>query len=167
MEIVNYSFPIFVKDLNISKSYISLIKSTKLTQFEYNKNNYFENNNNSNLIEKTKIEIDLYLLEILKFLNLKKYNLEDIWIQKYDPNDFHDCHIHYPNKFSFIIYIDCSNISSETMFYNVGYPYFLIKSYKVKPKIGRCVVFHGALPHTALPNKDKKRLIVSGNILFT
>jgi hypothetical protein len=35
----------------------------------------------------------------------------------------------------------------------------------VKPKIGRCIVFHGA-PHTALPNDDK-RLVVSGNIKFS
>ena len=166
MEIINYSFPIFVKDLIISNEYIFLVKNIKLNKFEFNKNNFFEKNDNNNFIQNTNNEMNLFLLEIKKILNLNNYCFEDIWIQKYDNNDFHDCHIHNPNTFSFIIYIDCTDDSSETMFYNVGYPYFFIKSYKVKPKIGRCIVFHGAIPHTALPNKDDKRLIVSGNIKF-
>ena len=166
MEIINYSFPIFVKDLIISNEYISLVKNTKLTKFEFNNNNYFEKDDNNTFIQNTSNEMNSFLLEIKKTLNLNSYNFDDIWIQKYDNSDFHDCHIHNPNTFSFIIYIDCTDDSSETMFYNVGYPYFFIKSYKVKPKIGRCIVFHGAIPHTALPNKDDKRLIVSGNIKF-
>jgi hypothetical protein len=112
-------------------------------------------------------EIKDYLLKILKNLNLNEYKIKKIWVQKYNKNNFHDCHIHNPTEFSFILYVDCTDNSSETIFYNVGYPYFLTGNFRVKPKIGRCVVFHGALPHCALPNKDDKRLIVSGNILFS
>jgi hypothetical protein len=166
MEIINYSFPIFIKDLIISNKYIDLVKNLNLTKYEFNENNFFKNKKNSKFIKNTDNEISLFLLEIKKILNLNNYHFNDIWVQKYSNNDFHDCHIHNPNSFSFIIYIDCADSSSETMFYNVGYPYFFIKSYKIKPKIGRCIVFHGAIPHTALPNKDNKRLIVSGNLTF-
>ena len=166
MEIINYSFPIFIKDLTLNNTYIDIVKNKSLKKYDFNKNNYFDENDSFFSLQ-TNNEMQEYLLEILKQLNCKQYKIENTWIQKYDNNDFHDCHIHDPNTFSFIIYIDCTNDSSETMFYNVGYPYFFMNYHKVKPKIGRCIVFHGAIPHTALPNKDDKRLVVSGNIKFS
>ena len=51
MEIINYSFPIFIKDLIISDEYISLVKNTKLSKFQFNKNNFFEKNDNNNFIQ--------------------------------------------------------------------------------------------------------------------
>jgi hypothetical protein len=165
MQVFNFNFPIFIKDITLNKNYINIVKNKKLTNFEFNKNNYFKKNN-INFINQTSNEIKNFLLEIIKQLNYTKYKIENVWVQKYNDSDFHDCHIHNPNGFSFIIYIDCTDSSSETMFYNVGYPYFTIETFKIKPKIGRSIVFHGAIPHTALPNKDDKRLIVSGNIFF-
>ena len=165
MEIFNFTFPIFVKDLKLSKDYIDFVKNKLLKIYEFNKNNFFDENDVYFSFQ-TNEQIKKYLMEIIKELNCKEYKIENIWIQKYDNNDFHDCHIHNSKLFSFIIYIDCSENSSETLFYNVGYPYVSVKKYRVKPKTGRCVVFHGAIPHTALPNKDNKRLIVSGNIKF-
>jgi hypothetical protein len=38
--------------------------------------------------------------------------------------------------------------------------------YKIKPKKGRCVLFPGAMPHEAMPNKEDTRLVISGNIAF-
>jgi hypothetical protein len=165
MKIFSFNFPIFVKDLTLSNNYINTVKKKSLKKYDFNKNNFFDEND-INFLFITNKEIQTYLLEILKQLKCKQYKIQNTWIQKYDNNDFHDCHIHDPNGFSFVLYIDCTEDSSETMFYNVGYPYFSTKTYKVKPKLGRCVVFHGAIPHTALPNKDDKRLIVSGNIKF-
>jgi len=165
MKTFNFNFPIFIKDLKLNKDYINFVKNKYLKKYEFNKNNFFEEKDN-NFSYQTNNEIKFFLLKILKKLNCKQYTIENTWIQKYNINDFHDCHIHNPNSFSFVLYIDCTKNSSETMFYNVGYPYFTIKYYRVKPKIGRCVVFHGAIPHAALPNKDDNRLIVSGNILF-
>jgi hypothetical protein len=147
MEIINYSFPIFIKDLTLNNTYIDIVKNKSLKKYDFNKNNFFDENDSFFSLQ-TNNEMQEYLLEILKQLNCKQYKIENTWIQKYDNNDFHDCHIHNPNAFSFVLYIDCTDDSSETMFYNVGYPYFFIKSYKVKPKIGRCVVFHGALTYS-------------------
>jgi len=166
MKILNFNFPIFVKDLNLNNNYIDIVKNKSLKKYDFNKNNFFDKNDELFSIQ-TNNQLKDYLLEILKQLNCKEYKIQNTWIQKYNNNDFHDCHIHSPNSFSFVLYIDCTEDSSETMFYNVGYPYFFTQSYKIKPQIGRCVVFHGAIPHTALPNKDDKRLIVSGNIIFS
>ena len=166
MEVFNFTFPIFVKDLILNNDYINIVKNKSLKNFEFNKNNYFEENDVYFSFQ-TNNQIKDYLLEILKQLNCKEYKIENTWIQKYNNNNFHDCHIHNTKGFSFIIYIDCTEDSSETLFYNVGYPYVSTKTHRVKPKAGRCVVFHGAIPHTALPNKDDKRLIVSGNIIFS
>jgi hypothetical protein len=165
MEIFNFNFPIFVKDLKLDNDYINIVKNKSLKTYEFNKNNYFEEND-TDFSFKTNEQIKNYLIEIIKELNCKECRIENTWIQKYNNNNFHDCHVHHTRGFSFILYIDCTKDSSETLFYNVGYPYVSTKTYRVKPKIGRCVVFHGAIPHTALPNKDKKRLIVSGNIFF-
>jgi hypothetical protein len=166
MQILNFNFPIFVKDLNLNNIYIDIVKNKLLKKYDFNKNNFFDKNDELFSIQ-TNNELKNYLLEIVKQLNCKEYKIQNTWIQKYNNNDFHDCHIHSPSSFSFVLYIDCTEDSSETMFYNVGYPYFFTQSYKIKPQIGRCVVFHGAIPHTALPNKDDKRLIVSGNIIFS
>lgn len=171
MEIFNFNFSIFVKDLILDNHYINIVKNKSLKTYEFNKSNYFDENDN-NFSLKTSEQLKNYLIEVLKELNhkeklnYKECRIENTWIQKYNNNDFHDCHIHNATGFSFILFIDCTENSSETLFYNVGYPYFSIKNYRVKPKIGRCIVFHGAIPHTALPNKDEKRLIVSGNIFF-
>lgn len=165
MEIFNFNFPIFLKDLSLNNDYIDIVKKKSLKKYDFNKNNFFDANDIDFSII-TNNQIQIYLLEILKELKCKNYSIENTWVQKYDNNDFHDCHIHNPNGFSFLLYIDCTNDSAETMFYNVGYPYFTTNNFKIKPKVGRCVVFHGAIPHTALPNKDNKRLIVSGNIKF-
>jgi len=165
MEVFNFNFPIFVNDLTLSNNYIDVVKNKSLKKYDFNKNNFFDEND-IHFSSITNNEIQEQLLEILKKLNYKNYKIENTWIQKYDNNDFHDLHIHNPNGFSFVLYINCTENSGETMFYNVGYPYFTINNFRIKPKIGRCVVFHGAIPHTALPNKDDKRLIVSGNIKF-
>ena len=165
MKVFSFNFPIFIKDLTLNNDYIDNVKNKSLKKYDFNKNNFFEGND-VNFSFETNNQIQSFLLEIIKQSKLKEYRIKNTWVQKYDNNDFHDCHIHNPNEFSFILYVDCTDNSTETMFYNVGYPYFSINNYKIKPKIGRCVVFHGAIPHTALPNKDDKRLIVSGNIEF-
>ena len=171
MEIYKFNFPIFIKDLILDNKYIDIVKNKYLKKFEFNENNYFEQDDNYFSLQTSEL-LKNYLIEILQELNnkenlnYKECRIENTWVQKYKVNDFHDCHIHNPKGFSFIIYVDCTEDSSETLFYNVGYPYVSTTTYRVKPKAGRCVVFHGAIPHTALPNKDDKRLIVSGNIKF-
>jgi hypothetical protein len=115
MKIFNFSFPIFVKDLKLSNDYINTVKNKSLTKYEFNKNNFFEKNDDY-FSSQTNQEIKNYLLKILKNLNLNEYKIKKIWVQKYNKNNFHDCHIHNPTEFSFILYVDCTDNSSETIF---------------------------------------------------
>jgi hypothetical protein len=64
------------------------------------------------------------------------------------------------------LYVDCSENSAPTIFYNVGYPYIQHDLVNIHPVIGRLVVFQGAIPHEVPPNTDDKRLVISGNISF-
>ena len=96
------------------------------------------------------------------------FRLKHIWIQQYNEGHSHRLHVHGPleNDWSFVYYVECNDDSAETVFYNYGYPYVDHHHYKIKPKKGRCVLFPGAMPHEAMPNKEDSRLVISGNIAF-
>lgn len=120
------------------------------------------------------------ILSLPQIINLKK-TLEDIfdklnlkvlhaWVQGYGEDNFHDCHTHPECMYSCVLYLNCSNESSNTIFYHPTHPhssmYHIEKtSIKIKPKIGKLVIFPSYLPHTVLPNKDKKRLVLSANLI--
>jgi hypothetical protein len=167
MKKFNFVFSLYDETLNLSKEFITYVKSIKLKEHDFQKNSFYSKEKQEELIQKTINEIENYIYRIIKDLNYSRYEFRDAWVQKYDkPGNFHDCHIHDPYLYSFVLYVDCSKKSSETMFYNPGYPNYCTDTMRVKPKKGRCIIFNGAIPHSALPNFDKKRLVVSGNIKF-
>ena len=101
-------------------------------------------------------------------LNYKTYEATKMWIQHYNPGDTHAVHVHgtHRHDWSFLCYISCSENSSDTTFYNPGFPYIDNQRVKVKPKAGRVCLFNGGLPHEVLPNNDTTRMIISGNLVF-
>lgn len=107
------------------------------------------------------------LINIFDNLNLKVIHA---WIQGYGENNFHDCHTHSECSYSCVLYLNCSDQSSETVFYHPTHPHassYQVKKtmIKIKPKIGKLIIFPSYLPHTVLPNKDRKRLILSANLI--
>jgi hypothetical protein len=66
----------------------------------------------------------------------------------------------------FVLYVSETKNSSNTCFFNPGYPYVHTHEYISKPKKGKIILFDKAIPHSVEPNKDEERLIVSGNIVF-
>lgn len=156
-----FTFPIYIGNLKLDKTFVNKIKKFKLEQYEYNYNNYYDNNKDISCVE-----LDNFFKEIAEDLKFTSFKITQTWIQKYNKNHFHDCHTHDLTNFSFIYYLDCTKNSSDTLFYNPLYPYYHFNQYRVKPEKGKCVVFSGAIPHAALPNKDDKRLILSGNLNF-
>ena len=170
MKKFNFEFSLFDETVNLSKDFVKYVKSVKIKEYDFQKNSFYDYTlkEKEELKQRTYIELENYLYKITKNLNYSTdINFTDIWIQKYDKSgSFHDCHIHDPYSYSFVLFVDCSKNSGETMFYNPGYPYYDLNKMRVKPKKGRCIVFSGAIPHAALPNFDKKRLVVSGNIKF-
>ena len=87
MEIFNFNFPIFVNDLTLSNDYINIVKNKSLKKYDFNKNNFFDENDVYFSFQ-TNNEIQTYLLEIIKHLNCKEYKIQQTWIQKYNVNNF-------------------------------------------------------------------------------
>jgi hypothetical protein len=167
MKQYNFVFSVFDETLNISNDFVKKIKKIKLKHHSFNKSSFYikEKKEENDLKILIIDEIGDYFNKILKILKYSKFTLIDSWIQKYDgKGNYHDCHIHDARLYSFVLYVDCSKNSSKTVFYNPCYPYVSVSTLEIKPEKGRCIFFNGAIPHTALPNFDKKRLIVSGNI---
>jgi len=167
MKQYNFVFSIFDEKLNISNNFIKQIKKIKLKKHSFNKSSFYtkEKIEEDDLKLLITNEIGSYFDKVSNLLGYSKYTLIDSWIQKYDgKGNYHDCHIHDARLHSFVLYVECSKNSSKTIFYNPCYPYVSISTLEINPEKGRCIFFNGAIPHTALPNFDKKRLIVSGNI---
>ena len=98
-------------------------------------------------------------------LNGKHISIISWWLQKYHKGHLHNLHTHGSdhNKFSFIIYLDCSEKSSEIQFYGPNYPLVHYEPILIKPEKGLFIIFPSHLPHCVLPNNDDKRFILSGN----
>jgi len=151
VKILEYSLP-------FDDDFFKYIKKYSLKCFEKNNNSYFDEKEDLELKEK----VNFYIKPIAEQNNSV---LVRTWIQQYNEEQFHDLHVHGSGDLlSFIWYIDCTKKSSFTVFYNQGYPYIHTHNFFVKPEKNKCILFDGSLPHLVLPNKDKKRLIISGNL---
>ena len=155
----SFKFQIFEFKLPFDDEFYNFVKNHPLEDYEYNSNSYFNSEENKqSLIDKVKPYID----PIAKQLNV---TFSQAWIQKYKKDHFHDLHTHGTGELmSFVWYIDCTKNSAKTVFHNPGYPYIDTHCLMVYPEKGKLIVFDGSIPHFVLPNRDDKRLIISGNL---
>ena len=157
----SFKYSIFEEYVEIDNSIIKEIKKIKLKKDQnipnMNLNSFYEVNKSfDNLIEKK-------LNHIFKKYKLK---LDNCWIQKYLKNSYHNLHTHGVENKSFVWFIEGSKKSSPLCFYDVSYPIINTKqSFKFKFIPGTLIIFPGFIPHEVKPNKDNKRLIVSGNVI--
>ena len=158
---------IFEFDIDVKPNYNKFVKGIKLYKDKDNDNNFYDQD--ENFTEKTSEVLSPYILKVSNFLGFDNYHMRNCWIQKYNENDLHSIHIHSKGlqEYSFIYYIDSTKNSSPTYFYNLGYPYVELSHHKIFPKKGKLIIFLGCIPHEVRNNKDKKRLIVSGNVCFS
>lgn len=139
--------------------FYNYINNYSLDNFEYNSNSFFSSSKDDDL----KIKINKHIAPILEE---HKIILSESWIQKYNEFQFHDMHTHGTGKcLSFVWYIDCTENSSKTIFHNQGYPYIDTHKLIVTPQKNKLILFDGTIPHYVLPNKDKTRLIIGGNLI--
>ncbi len=147
------------------------LKTIKQVPLEKDKNNPDMNLNSYHLTYSNPEENEQFKKYIGTQLELifKKYNLtlKNCWVQKYLKNSYHSLHTHglNYNEKSFVWFIEGDEKSSPTIFYDVGFPYVNTQqsiSFKFVP--GTLLIFPGFLPHEVVPNKNNKRLIVSGNV---
>tara|TARA_R110000796_G_scaffold201114_1_gene317248 strand:- start:2132 stop:2662 length:531 start_codon:yes stop_codon:yes gene_type:complete len=105
-----------------------------------------------------------FLKKVLK-KQFKELQLLSIWCQKYEKESRHGMHVHHENTnyISFIWYVDCSEKSSNTIFYNPGHPYCSYFEGEVKPEKNKIIFFDSFIPHEVVKNNDTKRCVISGN----
>ena len=156
---IDHSFVFLIKeyDVLIDKSFEEYINQYPVQKDEINNNSYYSNEDKI-LINKT----NQHLFDVF---NAHSLVLKKVWIQKYQYSQYHDLHIHGEDTYSFVWYINCSEKSSKTIFYNPGWPYFQSHNFiEVTPKKGKLFLFNGLIPHCVLRNEDNLRTIVSGNL---
>ena len=163
----NFVTSIYYKDLNLSQELIDHCLKKELDNVEENRTSFFRPTDET-LRKLTLDAVFGFFTEVGKNLGFDGLRLDNTWVQKYNIAEQHRVHVHglTVNEYSFVCYIDCTENSGSTIFYNIGYPYVDTGYHKIKPKVGRCVLFPGSVPHEAQANKDEKRIIVSGNITF-
>ncbi len=159
---------LFYQDLQVSPELYDYVRRYQLAKIDHAATSFYATEMDVRLAELTMACVESFFIGVGKRLNKSGLHLLKIWVQKYGENDYHPIHIHAPDAFnySFVFYIECTENSGCTMFYNIGYPYVDHTNFKMQPVKGRCVLFPGGMPHEAMPNHDDKRMIVSGNIVY-
>ena len=175
MEITTYRQYIIADDKNISQEEIDYVKNIPLKKLKDNDIVFTNYNSYENFNDDKCLAIINKYQEVFEEIryrnNYKHHDLKKYWLQKYNKDDFHDIHTHgtQDNEYSFIIYVDCTENSSDTFFYPLGYPHISYRNFtplRFKPKKGRILFFNSFLPHGVTPNKDESRLIISGNMIY-
>ena len=161
MKMIDHSFKIKLVEYYVpyTEDFYEHIKKYPLNKFEYNNNSYFDKSKENQELNK---QVDTYIKPIAEEHNAV---LTNTWIQHYNEGQFHDLHTHGSGEYlSFIWYIDCTENSSSTVFYNQGHPYISTHQLVIEPKKNKFILFDGTIPHLVIPNKDTTRLIISGNL---
>lgn len=159
---------LFYQDLEVTPELYDFVSSYKIDPIDHVETSFYETELNLELVRLTMECLESFFIEAGKRLGKSSLQVLKMWIQRYGQAAYHPIHVHGLGQFdySFAFYIDCTETSGHTMFYNVGYPYVDHTNFKIEPKIGRCVLFPGSMPHEAMPNRDDRRMIVSGNIVY-
>lgn len=169
-EIQRFDFveSLFYQDLQVSPELYDYVSTYRLDRIDH-ADTSFHREPDERLFRLTLACVDGFFINVGKLLKKSGMSVLKMWVQKYAPGGYHPIHVHATDmhNYSFVFYVDCTDNSACTMFYNLGYPYVDHGGFKVKPVKGRCVLFPGAMPHEAMPNNDDRRLIVSGNIVYT
>ncbi len=159
---------LFYQDLEVSQELYDYVSSYNMDKIDHAETSFYNTELDLHLVKLTMQCVESFFIGVGKKLNKTGFQVLKMWVQKYVEYNYHAIHTHAldAHNYSFVFYVDCTDQSACTMFYSVGYPYVDHTNFKLQPLKGRCVIFPGAMPHEAMPNKDNKRLIVSGNIIY-
>ena len=162
MEQINFSYHIYLDEIELTQEYIDFVNNVELELSHINYTSYYKEDN---IILKNKT-FNIILPFLKKIKNKGSILFEHCWVQKYKKEQYHHLHTHGSGGYSFVLYVSETKNSSNTCFFNPGYPYVHTHEYISKPKKGKIILFDKTIPHSVEPNKDEERLIVSGNIVF-
>lgn len=168
-DIQRYDFvqSVFHQDLAVSPELFDHVRGYRLDGTDHARTSYHHAPDET-LYRLTLACVDPFFIAVGRMLKKSGMQVLKMWVQRYEPGGYHPVHVHATDKdhYSFVFYVDCTEASAPTMFYNFGFPYVDHEAFKMRPVKGRCVLFPGAMPHEAMPNADDRRLIVSGNIVY-
>jgi hypothetical protein len=158
---------LYYQDLDVSPELYDYVRSYRLEKIDHAETSFYREPDEQ-LWRLTLACVVSFFISIGKQLKKSGMEVLKMWVQKYATGAYHPVHVHATDRYSysFVFYVDCTDESAPTMFYNFGYPYVDHEARKIRPKKGRCVLFPGAMPHEAVPNADDRRLIVSGNLVY-
>ena len=162
-------FPNLIAIKNLDLSNLKIIGKKFKKTFESKIKTTLKGNT---LFDKNSINyLNIQLTETLSYL-LKSYcknfvfNVNDIWINRYDKKDYQGSHVH-PSDFSFIIYYKVNkshtvfNSPVKNILESVDSSIFF-KDYEPNLKQGDIIVFPSYLEHWVKPNSNN--ITVAGNI---
>lgn len=168
-EIQRYDFveSVFYQDLEVSPELYAYVCSYPVDKIDHAATS-FHHAPDQQLYSLTLACVDPFFISVGKQLKKSGMSVLKMWVQKYERGNYHPVHVHATDRhhYSFVFYVECTENSACTVFYNLGFPYVDHDALKITPVKGRCVLFPGAMPHEAMPNNDDRRLIVSGNIVY-
>ena len=147
--------------LSFVKDY-SFTKEDMLTTY-YDKKNILDNDKLKDLQEHINQCLTVYTNQIL---TKNKFEITRSWIQCYAEDHYHGLHVHGRelNEHSLIYYLQNSDNSVATTFFQPGHPYCEGPEINILPSPNKIVLFPSFVPHEVKPNKDKDRIIFSANI---
>jgi len=165
---VDNIFSNLVASKNLDLSKIKIVANNFEKTFE---SNVLTTMNTETLFHKKSINyLNIILTEMLSYV-LKPYcknfifNVEGIWVNKYEDNDYQGMHIH-PSDFSFIIYYKGnSNTVFNSPVKNILEAYgseIFDRSFEPKFTEGDIFLFPSYLEHWVKPNSGN--ITISGNI---
>ena len=140
----------------------SFKKEDMLTTY-YDTKNILSDVNLANFTNHINQCLNIYTKQILEKNN---YEITRSWIQCYAEGHYHGLHTHGReiNEHSIIYYLQCSDLSATTTFFQPGHPYCEGPEINITPSQNKIVMFPSFVPHEVKPNKDKNRIIFSANI---
>jgi hypothetical protein len=96
--------------------------------------------------------------------NIRYHRLDNFWVQDYQPNHFHEPHLHPGSTISGTYYIRANTHAGKLLFHNPNpHSYMeipLVKpsnntKFSIKPQKGLLVLFPSWLQHEILPSPEK------------
>jgi hypothetical protein len=92
-------------------------------------------------------------------LDFGEVKIRDMWGIIMNKGEYIKPHSHLPSFLSFILYIKCSQNSSKVIFETMP-------KFKVKPKVGRLLIFPSYIKHSVEKSKsNSERISIAGNII--
>lgn len=145
MNIYNFNYPVFIKDLIIDKKFKKEIIKKNNKKLNY-------------LIDK---ELGEFFKQICRETQHTNYQILETSIKK---NEIINNYVYGEKIFGFLYYIQSTKNSSCIKINNPAFPRLKSEQIEVSPLNGRCIVFHGVLPFSLLKNKDNKTIILNGSL---